>query len=673
MDRPIVYPSEQGRSTDFLFGQRAAMIGMSKLAEAMFGTGTFTTGLSVGPNTPAALNVIVQPGQVFMTAPVDAAAYGSLAADTAHSILKQGLLMDAATIACPAPTSAGYSINYLIEATYQDQDTNNLVLPYFNSANPSQPLSGQNNSGAPQATERQGVCVVQAKAGAAAATGTQTTPALDSGYVGLAVVTVAYGQSTITIGNISGYISPVIPSGGAINNSLSAILNKNVAGSIDVTLDPLGEAVYPIINLTGALTGNISVIVPAASRKWVFANNTTGTFAVTIKTPTGTGIIAIQGTAISLYCDGTNVYAETGGGASSVTNGFTKADSTTPAFAKAAGTGVQAISIKAGTYVSVNGVSVSFPAATAVVLPALSAGTDYAIYACADGTCRADASFAAPSGYTTANSRMIGGFHFGLVASGTTIASGSFATTGNGMIWSQPNVDAIAGINQYSIWDLKFRPKCNPAGMVLVDGQTWVDIYLCSTATDANGTSKYNTNIASGTVLPLIPSAFGGNGVTTYPTLNWWVANELARSAGKRMMKESEFVIAAFGVTENQSIDTTSSTYPTTLRNPGYTSKFGIEQASGHQWTWGEESNFFSEVASPAYAWHDVNGNTGAAGAGRGQDNTAGTYGLSRVILGGSRNGGSLAGSRASSWNDYPWNSGWYISLRAACDHMQSV
>lgn len=347
-----------------------------------------------------------------------------------------------------------------------------------------------------------------------------------------------------------------------------------------------------------------------------------------------------------------------------------KADAFSPAFTK---TGAGTLSVKAGTSAMVAGVMLSWAADTAITMPALTGGTDYTIYACADGSIRADASTSAPTGYTTANSRKIGGFHYGLVAAGTTVAGGSFATTGNGMIWVQSNVDDIAGINKFSLWDVKFRPACqNPAGMVLVNGRTWVDIYLCSTDTAANGTSKASTNIASGTVLPKIPAAFGGDGTVTYPTLNWWVANELARANQKRMMWEHEFVAAAFGVTENQSIDATASTYPTTVRNAGYTSKHGIEQASGHQWTWGHDSNFYSEVASPAGSWKDVNGNNGA-GTGRGQDYTFGTNGLSRVLLGGSRSYGANSGSRASGWYGYPWYSIWAVSLRAACDHMQLV
>lgn len=205
--------------------------------------------------------------------------------------------------------------------------------------------------------------------------------------------------------------------------------------------------------------------------------------------------------------------------------------------------------------------------------------------------------------------------------------------------------------------------------MVLVNGRTWVDIYLCGTDTAANGTSKAGTNIASGTVLPKIPAAFGGNGTATYPTLNWWVANELARANQKRMLRETEFVDAAFGVTENQSINATVSTYPITQRNAGYTSKYGIEQASGHHWIWGEDSNFYAEVASPTNIWKDLNGNNGD-GTGRGLINTFGAAGLSRVQLGGSRGGGASSGSRASLWSFYPWYSGWGVGLRAACEHL---
>ena len=161
-----------------------------------------------------------------------------------------------------------------------------------------------------------------------------------------------------------------------------------------------------------------------------------------------------------------------------------KADPTTVAFTKlTAGTA----EIKAGTVVDVDGTIVSFATATAITMPALTAGTDYAIYACADGTLRADASFSAPSGYTTANSRKIGGFHYAPGGNATGVAGG----------------DATPAINAYSFWDLKFKPSCpDPRGMALVAGGFWVDIYLTGVDAITNGTSKYNVTIADGSSPP---------------------------------------------------------------------------------------------------------------------------------------------------------------------------
>jgi hypothetical protein len=127
--------------------------------------------------------------------------------DTADQILKQGLLFGSTILACPAPVTTGFSVNYLIEAIYQDVDTGNTVLPYFNSANPQQTFSGPGGLGGAQPTQRQSQIILVAKLGIAATTGTQATPAPDAGYVGLYVVTVANGQATITSANISVYPS----------------------------------------------------------------------------------------------------------------------------------------------------------------------------------------------------------------------------------------------------------------------------------------------------------------------------------------------------------------------------------------------------------------------------------------------------------------------------------
>lgn len=202
MDRSIVYTEEQLRSTDFLFAQKAVMIALGQLIQSLVGKTTCFTGLSVGPNSPADMTVLVQPGAIYSLEVVDSSAYGFLAADSSE-IMKQGLLTAAAQISCPAPTTSGYSINYLIQAAYSDVDAEPVVLPYYNSANPSVPYTGMSNNGQTQNTQRTGVCNVTAKSGTPAATGSQTTPAPDTGNVSVAQVTVNYGDTSIVAGAIS--------------------------------------------------------------------------------------------------------------------------------------------------------------------------------------------------------------------------------------------------------------------------------------------------------------------------------------------------------------------------------------------------------------------------------------------------------------------------------------
>ncbi|WP_259341530.1 hypothetical protein [Ralstonia solanacearum] len=212
MDRVIVYPGQIPLETDVLRTNKFGMLAVAKLAAAMLGTSTIVNGLACVPTSPASLQVNVNPGDMYSMVNVDANAYSSLAADTTHSILKQGISLDAVTLSCPAPGTGGQSINYLIQATYQDSDTDNTALPYYNASNPSQAWSGPNNSGTPQYTTRKGIVTLSAKAGIAATTGSQTTPAPDAGYTGLWVVTVANGQSTITAGNITQAANaPILP------------------------------------------------------------------------------------------------------------------------------------------------------------------------------------------------------------------------------------------------------------------------------------------------------------------------------------------------------------------------------------------------------------------------------------------------------------------------------
>jgi len=283
MDRPIVFTQEQGRSVDFLFAQRATMIGLAKLSQAAFGGNTVVRGLPVTPNSPAALNVLVGIGEIYSMTAVDATTWGSLPADTTDIVLKQGLNMAAQTISTPAPTTSGFSIAYLIEAQYQDQDTTTAVLPFYNSSNPQIPLNGQNGLGAPLPTERQGVCVIQAKAGIAATTGTQVTPTVDSGWTALAVVTVANGATTVTSGNIS------VPAGVP---QVTSLLQMMQTGSPVYAVDTSTT----VNQISIALTPAITAYTDGQEITFKAANNNTGPCTINA----GPGSINLVGAAGAL-------------------------------------------------------------------------------------------------------------------------------------------------------------------------------------------------------------------------------------------------------------------------------------------------------------------------------------------------------------------------------------
>ncbi|MEN2672536.1 hypothetical protein [Herbaspirillum huttiense] len=202
---------------EWLFTRQAQdnMVALAKLSAAVLGTSTQFNGLAVSPTSPASMQVSVAPGEIYMLAALEGTIYGTLAADTTHQIVKQGISLDASLLTLTAPSVAGQSINYLIQATFQETDisvdpttgTSPVVLQFYNDSNPTVPYSGPNNSGATSNTFRQGSVVLTAKAGISATTGSQVTPSPDSGYVGIAVVTVANGQTTITSGNITAYAS----------------------------------------------------------------------------------------------------------------------------------------------------------------------------------------------------------------------------------------------------------------------------------------------------------------------------------------------------------------------------------------------------------------------------------------------------------------------------------
>ena len=106
------------------------------------------------------------------------------------------------------------------------------------------------------------------------------------------------------------------------NNNLEVLdafsagyLAKSVAGSANITLttanaSDTAEASNKVIELTGALTGDIVVFIPAVESNYTFFNNTTGSQTLTIAATghTANGTQITQGAHTTVYCDGASDY-----------------------------------------------------------------------------------------------------------------------------------------------------------------------------------------------------------------------------------------------------------------------------------------------------------------------------------------------------------------------------
>jgi len=303
MDRQTVYPLAIPYETDFLYAQRFAQEGLGLLAMDILGSGPVACGLACTPTAPASLAVQLAPGRLYQTALLDATAYGTITGgnpagglaadlDVYHSVLKQGVLRDPVVLNCPAPTASGTSINYLIEAMFQEVDASPSTLQFFNTQNPSTPLSGPGGNGLTLPTQRLCQCVLQAKAGVAAATGTQVTPTADAGWIGLYVVTVAFGQTGITSANIS-----ILPGAPFLSANLLQIINSIGAPpgtyAVDTSMTP-GLITASLSPALGAYSSNIGFtmrILPAQDSNGAMVANINGNGNISVLKPDGSALL----------------------------------------------------------------------------------------------------------------------------------------------------------------------------------------------------------------------------------------------------------------------------------------------------------------------------------------------------------------------------------------------
>ncbi len=106
--------------------------------------------------------------------------------------------------------------------------------------------------------------------------------------------------------------------GTVVNDGITALVDDSISGTSAITIagtdytltsvnGSTDEARRMFIVATGTPGAARNVICPAVTKLYSITNNTTGGFALTLKTSAGSGISVPNGATMLLKCDGTNV------------------------------------------------------------------------------------------------------------------------------------------------------------------------------------------------------------------------------------------------------------------------------------------------------------------------------------------------------------------------------
>lgn len=85
------------------------------------------------------------------------------------------------------------------------------------------------------------------------------------------------------------------------------VTHDDTANYVLTTTGYDAQAKHNIIEVQGTLTAARNIVVPTDQKAYLIYNNTTGGFAITVKTPTGTGVTINYGVKQLVYSNGTNV------------------------------------------------------------------------------------------------------------------------------------------------------------------------------------------------------------------------------------------------------------------------------------------------------------------------------------------------------------------------------
>lgn len=96
-----------------------------------------------------------------------------------------------------------------------------------------------------------------------------------------------------------------------IDKAIAQRLVKGVGGGSNVTLSD-SESSFAIIEFQGTLSGNIDVKTASNDTKpYIIFNNTSGSYTLTFKSNSGTGVVITQGLKSIVYGDGSNIVEAT--------------------------------------------------------------------------------------------------------------------------------------------------------------------------------------------------------------------------------------------------------------------------------------------------------------------------------------------------------------------------
>ncbi len=274
MDRPIWYTLENLRGYDLGKGAQDAFKGSGRQAQDILGQViTVAGGLAATASSPTSLVVNIGIGALYQQAVLDPTSAGDLPID-GNTYFLQAIAWAAQQVTLSTSAiSSGQSQWALIEATFafsdviRSTDPNGGILPFYNAANPTQPLQGQGGSGATLPTERTATVSLKVVYGTPATTGSETPPSADSGYVGLYLIDLAYGQTAITQAEIltaGPSVGTNVPSNYPYAPFLAGLLNqhhKGIAGQapqIDLTSEV--KNILPNANTTAVTTATANTI-----------------------------------------------------------------------------------------------------------------------------------------------------------------------------------------------------------------------------------------------------------------------------------------------------------------------------------------------------------------------------------------------------------------------------